>query len=298
MDIVVGIDAGGTKTKVLVFDISTSTVREKIFPALNINGMKEESFDALFDEILTYIDAQGICKALCIGCAGLSNNDLKNNLEAGFEKKDISNYKILGDGEIAHFGALNGSDGIVLISGTGSICYAKKSDCSLARVGGWGHIIGDEGSAYSVARDALNAVSKTIDGYGNAKKLRDIFRSEKGLGTREEIIAYVYKNDKSAVADLSKLVEKAARAGDIIAREIIEKNARELLRLVSAAYNNLAFDKAKFTVLGGMLENDTVLRKEFLRIIENEMPYLSFVPAENDASWGALEMAKQMLNRS
>ncbi len=295
MNIVVGIDGGGTKTRVLCRDLSGNTVGEKDFSALNINGIRGEVFEVLTYDIIKYIKGFGDCRALCLGCAGLSNKDLEKRLETSFRAQQITNYKIVGDQEIAHYGALAGKEGIVVIAGTGSIAYGRRNDGREARLGGWGHIIGDEGSGYALGRDALNLISKEIDGYGDRTCLREILASQVGLRTREDIVAYVYKNDKSAVAKLAPFVDIAARDGDEPAKKIIEKHARALEDLLLGVYDKLEFKKAYFSCLGGMLENDTILKREFLAMVERYYPFFTYVPAINNASVGAVMIAEKMI---
>ncbi len=295
MDFVAGIDGGGTKARLVYEDLDTKQIRTKIFGAFNMNSIGEENFLALLNEIFSYIDSLGTCEALCIGCAGISNKRMLELIKGEIKKSKIKKYRILGDHEIALEGAFSGKEGIILISGTGSICYGKNKKQDEARAGGWGHLISSEGSAYYIGKSAVNILSKHIDKYAVNTKLVDVLSVEMGLNNREALISYVYKNDKSAVASLAKLVDMVAQEGDEIALNIIKENARYLKNLVFTVYNNLDFNGARLALLGGMFEHDTMLKETFIEIMRVENSQILCVEPENNASIGALQIASKML---
>lgn len=295
MDFLAGIDGGGTKTKVVCVTPEGVELETKLFGPFNLNSIGTARFQALLEELGTYLNSLGNCVALAIGSAGISNQDMVRMVSEDMEKAGIANWKLVGDQEIALYGALDGQPGISLIAGTGSICFGRSADGTMARSGGWGHLIGDEGSGYALGRDALVAVAKAWDGYGPQTRLTELLAENQGLTTQREIISYIYGGDKSRIAALSRLVEQAAREDDAVALGIIRENAVKLSQLVAAVAKRLALGTTKVAMLGGMLENDTILRKYFQEEMAAHHPEISCVAPLHDAAAGAVMLAKTML---
>lgn len=295
MDFLAGIDGGGTKTTVVCVTPEGVELGSKVFGPFNLNSIGPERFQTLLAEIGNYLNSLGNCVALAIGSAGISNQDMVRMVAAAMENAHIANWKLVGDQEIALYGALDGAPGIALIAGTGSICFGRSADGSMARSGGWGHLIGDEGSGYALGRDGLMAVAKEWDGYGPRTCLTALLATEQGLTTQREIISYIYGGDKSRIAALSRLVEQAAREQDSVATEIIRENAKKLAALVAAVAQRLSLGQTRVAMLGGMLENDTLLRRFFREEMEANHPQIACVAPLHNAAAGAVMLAKTML---
>ena len=286
-----GVDGGGTKTTVICRTSDGALVGQKTFGPFNLNGIGKDAFCHLLDQMIEYLKSLGVCKRVCIGASGVDNTLLQDIAKQSFEKARIE-LLLLSDYEIAHTGALGGEEGIIAISGTGSVCYGRTKDKRSARSGGWGHLIGDGGSAYGLGRDALCAVAKDIDGCAEHTVLTSMLSEEKGLCDQNSIISYVYSNDKRAVSSLAPIVEKACSACDPVAMRIVEDNAKELLANVLAVSDKLSLTKCRIALLGGLLENDTRFRECIVRILGQSRPSLVVVKPLHNAAEGALLEAK------
>lgn len=295
MKFIAGIDGGGTKTRVCCRDLDGNEIETRLFGAFNLNSIGLERFKALLNEICTYLNSVGECAAVCIGSAGISNEVMVTAVSEAMANAGIANWKLVGDNVIALMGAMDGGAGIILIAGTGSICFGRGVNGEEARSGGWGHLIGDEGSGYALGRDAIAAIAKAWDGYGEKTVLFDLLAAEKGLDTQRKIISYVYGGDKSVVAGLAHLVEQAAAAGDKVACGIIEDNAEKMSALVGAVAKQLSLEKTEVAGLGGLLEHDTLLRAAFVRAMQRNFPNIAVIAPKKDACAGAVMMAQQML---
>ena len=291
-----GVDGGGTRTTVLCRTPEGQEISRREFGPFNLNSIGEESFRAILGEILAYINDLGTCRGMCIGASGITNGNVRRLADGILAGNGIP-YKLLGDFEIAHTGALGGKEGIVLIAGTGSVCYGKSGDGRRAMGGGWGHLIGDRGSGYGLGRDALMAIARFFDGYGRKTVLTDMLYDDFGLESPEEIVSYVYSNDKSAIASLSPLVDRACRQGDVVASAIVESNARELVDIVIAASQRLGFESCDVALLGGLMEHSTCLKETFIRLLKEKAPDLSCVASLHDAAEGAVMEAEKLLAR-
>lgn len=299
MGFVVGIDGGGTKTSVLCCNKDGEKIAATKFGPFNLNSIGEEAFTYLLKEICLYIEhekeAHGECEALCIGAAGISNTRMQELVSSSMNKHKITNWKLVGDHEIALCGALDGKSGIGVIAGTGSICFGCDGNGLYERAGGWGHLIGDAGSGYALGRDALVAITKAYDGYGKHSEISDMLSSEMQLSTRAQIISYVYSNDKSAISALAPIVEKACSLGDTVAKEIITKNACALAYMVETVAKKLSLSKTNVAMLGGLLSNQTNLRATFIEKMHEIDPDKSCIDPLHNAATGAIMMALEMV---
>lgn len=293
-EFVCGIDGGGTRTTVVCRTADGGEVGRREFGPLNLNSIGEAAFRESLGEMLGYVNGLGTCRALCLGASGITNEKVRMATEGVLASSPFP-YRIMGDYEIAHTGALGGMEGIILISGTGSVCYGRSSDGRSAFTGGWGHLIGDSGSGYGLGRDALIAVSKVFDGYGRKTELKDMLAKEMGLDTERKIVSYVYSSDKSAVAALSPLVDAACRQGDAVAIDIVESNAGALVDIVLAAAVRLGFNACSVALLGGLLEHDTCLKDAFVRSLKEKSPGLDCVAPLHDAAEGAVMEAQRIM---
>ncbi|MBO4278483.1 MAG: hypothetical protein J5891_01580 [Spirochaetales bacterium] len=295
-EFVCGIDGGGTRTTVVCRTAGGHEVGRREFGPLNLNSIGEDAFRKNLEEIIGYVSSLGTCRALCLGASGITNPDVRRVAESVLSSSAFP-YRIIGDHETAHTGALGGKEGIILISGTGSVCYGRTADGRSTFTGGWGHLMGDSGSGYGLGRDALIAVSKVFDGYGRKTVLKELLAEDIGLDSEQKIISYVYSNDKSAVAALSPIVDRACRLGDDVAVDIVKANAMSLVDIVTAAAARLGLERCSVALLGGLLAHETCLKQEFLRMLNEKAPGLRCVVPLHDAAEGAV-MEALSLERS
>ncbi len=144
MKYVAGMDGGGTKTAVTVADENGRTIRAFTSGAINYNGQDEESIRNSFREIMAVIGEScgGLehCASICIGAAGVSNPDMHDRIVANVRSSGYQGgLTVVGDHETALCGALESSFGMILIAGTGSICYGRNESGLIYRAGGCGH---------------------------------------------------------------------------------------------------------------------------------------------------------------
>jgi len=165
--------------------------------------------------------------------------------------------------------ALGKQAGIVLIVGTGSIALARDQEGNVSRVGGWGHILGDEGSGYDIGRWGLQAAVRAADGRGQATLLLALILQRWQLRTAEDLIGAVYTIDnKARIAQAATYVTHAARQGDQIALGIVEQAADELALLVQTVSPSLS--QLPIALGGGLLLHDDFLREHILHRIQQK----------------------------
>src|SRR6266508_3131353 len=176
---VLGIDAGGTKTVCLLADASGRIVAEARGPGANLHVAGELAVEKVLHEVMeqaigdrTVGGAPLAPAAICLGIASVDREDEARTVGAIMRRiGGQSRVIVVNDALIALVAGADDAAGIVINAGTGSIVYGRNAHGEAARAGGWGHMIGDEGSGYWIGREALAAVMRAEDGRGPATGL-------------------------------------------------------------------------------------------------------------------------------
>ncbi|HEX6737707.1 MAG TPA: BadF/BadG/BcrA/BcrD ATPase family protein, partial [Vicinamibacteria bacterium] len=182
--------------------------------------------------------------------------------------------------------------GVALAAGTGSVCLGRHADGRFARVGGWGYLLGDEGSGYQVALRALRVATQTADGRADARELLQAVLRHWSLPTAAALIAHVYAPNvtQADVASLAAVVLDLAAQGDPSARAIIDEAALELARHVDAAARQLGLTRPPLALAGGLLRPP--LRQAVLAAVRSELGPVDYV---TDPPLGAVVLARRLL---
>ncbi len=301
MEYVIGIDGGGTKSTLVVLDKDGTEIGQAVGGPTNLSAQPAEVIhQTLSYLILGAIEKHGLqidrCTCLCIGTAGAARPHQEQMIRRIIEDIGIKGRIIVKtDAHIALVAGTGKEEGIMLIAGTGSIAYGSTLDGRNHRAGGWGHIIGDEGSGYHIGTKALNAALRCFDGRGQDTMLLTMLLEELNLDSADQLVGWVYSGDfsKSKIASLAKVVDTAHKKGDHVATSILREAANELFLLVDAVTRRLDFtDKATSLVTGGsvLLKNHFVF-KEFSQQISMHFPQVEITKLKRDAAYGAAQIS-------
>lgn len=296
-----GLDGGGTKTAVTVMDAQGRIVFRFDAGGINFNGQVEGCIRATFREIFAALaDLCGGLERIAhvgIGAAGVSNPSVPARMDALVRECGYGGgLTIAGDHETALFGALERENGMILIAGTGSICYGKNEAGMSHRTGGFGHLIDDEGSGYSIARELLSAVVRADDGRAPETVITGMVYERLGIKAVQQIVGFVYDRNRSKkdMAALAPILSEACEAGDPAALRIADRSADALLELVAPVADILALQEGTLAMAGSVLLKNRFVREAFLDKLGRRLPGLTCIPAKQDAAVGAALMA---LNR-
>lgn len=308
MGYVIGIDGGATKTLLKIADLQGKLLSVCEGNPSNINSMSKEdivyNLTSLIETAISKLgESKANCKAICLGTAGAGRDEEKNILKEiiksiGFEACD--NIIIADDAITALYAGNCEGKGIVLISGTGSICYGRNEHGKRYRCGGWGHIIGDEGSGYYIAIRALNLIMKSFDGREKETILTSIILRQAGLSKPEDIINYVYRSGKGKkeIAALAKCVDEAYLKGDALAKEILDDASMQLYLCTKTVIDKLDFSNKPLKVIinGSVITKNQYINNKYSRLIKENYPFAEVKKMENDSAWGAVLIALKELN--
>lgn len=244
-----GVDGGGTKTHFVLVDRDGSIVAwcegpSSYYPEIGLDGLRDVLSEGL--ATLFYparIDGSAIAHAFFGVPAYGEDSAVQGVLDALPEPMlGHRRYRCGNDMVCAWAGSLGGEDGINIVAGTGSIGYGERRGRS-ARVGGWGEVFGDEGSAYWIAVQGLNTFTRMSDGRLTKGPLYSAFKGAFDLGADLDLCAKVMNaHTRGSLAAMSRLVARAALDGDSSAIRIFDEAARELAAIVEAVRQALEFE--------------------------------------------------------
>jgi glucosamine kinase len=235
--------------------------------------------------------------ALVAGLAGVGNERERRGVEYALAASGVAErVSIMTDGAFALDGALGGGPGILMVAGTGSVAYGRGEDGRVDRCGGWGMIVGDEGSAWSVGRTGLAAALRAADGRGPPTRLLARFLELLKLDDARGIPPWAGRAAKSGVAALAVHVVKAAEEGDAVALQLLEREARELACHAVALARGLEPWSGAVPVAfhGGVLGVEL-----YADVVQNALEEYEYAfelrPSVADAVAGAIHCALQMI---
>jgi N-acetylglucosamine kinase-like BadF-type ATPase len=301
-----GVDGGGTKTEFVCIDGAGDMVARQIEgTTYHLQVGLDGAVQALESGIA------GICAQVGIEPAGLTFAFF--GLPAFGEDKAIDplldqhcrrllghdRYRCGNDMICGWAGSLACADGINLVAGTGSIGYGERQGRA-ARVGGWGEIFSDEGSAYWIAIQGLNAFTRMSDGRLPRGALHDAFRRRLGLDDDLDICAKVMGEQglaRDEIAGLAPVVAEAVAAGDPAAIAIHDRAAEELAAMAEALRVALGFgadEEVPLSWSGGVLANDASIRARLEARLRQHAPYRFVAPLHSPAYGAALYAAHQV----
>ena len=297
-----GLDCGGTRS-VAVYECGDIRRRAEAGPG-NIRLLSDDQLRALFQELSSVHKNLPPPTAIAIGMAGAGLERERERLRqaaahvwpnipcAALNDLDtaLAAAEIDGPADGKNFSAL-----VVVLSGTGSCFFGRNARGRRVRVGGWGHIVGDKGSAYEIGLRALKAVLYYHDRDGKMpplgrRLLRALLLNEPG-----EIPPWALTASKTDIAALAREVSTAASRGDKTARDILEGAAHTLAKdaLTCAARLAARSKRVKFFLSGSVLLNQPAFARRVAKYIREARPAAIVVNALHESALGALVLAKE-----
>lgn len=295
---VLGIDAGGTKTVCQLANEQGEVLAEARRGGANLQASGELEVEKVLHEVMEEAigDHDVRPAAICLGIAGVDRPDDARVMQAlmrriGHKAKVL----VVNDALIAlEAGAPNGP-GVVIIAGTGSIAYGRNERNQSARAGGWGYMLGDEGSGYWIGRAALRAVLREADRRGPATQLTGLLLNYYGVARAQDLIAQVYHGGlrPSAIASLAQCVQGAFRDGDAVAIGILRSAADQLESsgLSVAKRLELVGSDFPFVLSGGIYRAVPWLDEELTRRLQLAAPRSRTILLNEEPAGGAVRLA-------
>jgi glucosamine kinase len=305
-EIVIGVDGGGSKTRVMVGTAEGDVLATLDGPKSAVAaGQAQHSADVIADLVtraLAEIAQPGavLPRVLYCGVAGTGRDEERKALHAALDAKELAEEVVIdSDGLIAMYDALEDQAGILLVVGTGSIAYGRSPAGEIVRCGGWGPVIGDEGSGGWIGRRALGIVAASSDGREPPTALLFPILAATQCEDIQDLVPWAATADARAFASLVPVVFSTAAAGDPRANALLTLAAEELVLHVRALSRQLFTDeRAAVTVAlsGGLMDRGSPLRKRLEQRLKSAVPGAQVRAEEVLPVRGALRAAARRIH--
>lgn len=260
--VLVGIDGGGSTVRVVVTTADLTLLGQAEGGAANPGTVGRDTATVTIQNAMrAALHAAGVPRervaVVGIGVAGAAAShsagwlrEVVNGVTPGARVIPSADY------EIALVGALGRRRGVLVLAGTGSLAYGVNARGRSALAGGWGYLLGDEGSGYWLGLEGLRAVVRAADGRGPQTALSAALLEAVGLPSARDLIAWLYRADVPRTPEIARLAEPvlaAATNGDPAAQALVARGARELDRAARAVMRALSMRRPAIAFAGGLL---------------------------------------------
>lgn len=295
----VGVDGGGTHARAVVVDESGIELARHSGPAGIVDPRDPAAAAAAVAQLVRAAlrDAGATtAAALCCGLAGAGRPHERETVRVALALQNVADrISIVGDAEAAMADAFPDGTGVLVVAGTGSIAWARRADASTVRVGGWGRILGDEGSGYDIALSGLRAIARAADGRSEPTALTDALLAAVPLTDPHELIAWTAAATKAQIASLAPAVLDCAAQGDPAATAIRDAAVSALAHMAATAARQLPDPIAAFALTGGLLAPDAPLRAPLTEALRQTFPHARITDRPVDAAQGAARIALTLI---
>lgn len=273
MKYIIGVDSGGTSTKAAAYDLEGQLLKETKTGFGNLLNNADEALYNIRKAITDIFDDLGEsnCQMVVLGVAGVDSGGFREILQ-----EDLDHFQpevvLLNDAWLAHYALLNGANGALVISGTGSIVIGRNEEVE-DRVGGYGNLLGDEGSGYDIARKMIKSTLNAQDESREFSELEEKVLAFGDFDSVTDIVKFVYASSKDKIAELSMVAVELAEEGNTEAIQIFEEAGQDLGKQVNLLLAKLKLEEdPKVAVTGSvLLQNDWVFAS-FEETVKEDYP--------------------------
>ncbi len=309
-DLVLGIDGGGTHTIALLAKQLANQPGKWALLGRGQSGPSNfqaiglaRAFAALDEAIIRAFAAAGLPRqtvhAACLGLAGAGRADDQETIRRwALDQRISSDVQVTADVSLVLAAGTPDGWGVALIAGTGSMAFARSPDGRTTRAGGWGYILGDEGSGYALGLAALQAVAQAADGRGPPTRLTASLLDRLQLTEPQQLIAAVYQQglDRAAISSLAPLALAAAEHNDHVADQIVHFGAEQLAVAIAACCRELALPSPfPLAMAGGVLLGSADYRERVLQAAKRTGTTVGEAALVSEPAEGALSIAVSSL---
>lgn len=294
MKYIIGVDSGGTSTTAVAYDISGNPLFNAEGGFGNLLNNQEQALSHLRSTVDTVLNQLGEknCQAIVFGIAGVDAGGFKETVEEAFQNYP-GEIVILNDAWLAHYALLQGKDGCLVISGTGSIALGKAFGQE-GRVGGWGNILGDEGSGYAIAKQLIQDALYAYDAGRSLSALEEALYQELQIDSPLTLAKFVYQSSKDQISKLSLLISEYADKGDQQASRILETAGEALGEQTLLLLNKLEITENPIVaVTGSVLTKNEIVFETFKKTILALHPTCEFIRKDVSNTLGGFYFARR-----
>lgn len=290
MEYIIGLDCGGTKTEAYAYNVETGEEVASVISGFgNLVVDYELAMNHITSSIMSIFDLldERQCKGIILGIAGVDAGGLKEKVYHHLLKVHPTIY-IFNDGQLAHFSILKGRDGICVTAGTGSVILGLHQG-DWYRVGGWGHLFGDEGSAYWIAKQAiklaLNDEDDSLPTSDLTLAIFNFFEVENVLSLTRRL----YTLSKTDIASLTTVIAKMSEEGNPKATFLFNEAGIQLGQAVGKMIkkSNLSKDLVEIGLNGSVIEKNNDVFTYFNSYLEDSGINMNYCYKNTSCAKGA-----------
>ena len=310
-ELLLSVDGGGTKTQALVADLQGKVLARGLGPSSTVHNV---GFEKACQALATAVEGALVnvlgpqargegrawravrISAACFGLAGIDSAEDEAQFSRWVREQAIApRFSVVNDSELILAAGTPDGWGVALVGGTGSICLGRTRDGRTVRVGGWGPILGDEGSGYQIAVSALHRATQAADGRRQASALLEAVLRQWSLKDPGALIRHVHDEARtpSDIAGLATAVLDLATRNDPDARAIVDEAAAALALHVRTVVKKMGVAKPPLALAGGLLRAS--LRQAVLAQVGEEVGPVNYVA---DPPLGGVVLARRLLPRA
>lgn len=293
MKYIIGVDCGGTKTEAVAYNLEDKELGRGLSSSSNLIIDFYVAANNIVDAITKCKDniknkgIAGKCLGIYLGIAGIEVFNNKERIESELNKGIHCPIRTFHDSELAHAGIFEGKDGIITISGTGSVSYGLYKGKS-ARVGGWGHVLGDEGSGYDIALTAFKQIALEFDLGEKQSLFSQAILNRFNMKNANNIKELIYSATKGEISSYALIIDNLANESNKDAVEILKAAGKKLAVMTERVYNKLDIDdKFDIGIWGSILLKTRIVHDEFIACVKQNLPGSTILAAKSSATEGA-----------
>ncbi|GAA0733398.1 BadF/BadG/BcrA/BcrD ATPase family protein [Clostridium oceanicum] len=295
MEYIIGVDAGGTKTEAVAYDFKG----KELETAYSGFGNMVIDRDVAIKNILKAIDMciknlkEHTLKAIYLGVAAVEVGENKDIIFNAVYDKFKTKVKVYNDGELALYSLLKGKEGILTIAGTGSICFGIL-DSKKVVTGGWGHILGDEGSGYYIAIKALKKIIEEEESNLPKSEFRNRILNKFNITDINEFKDLVYNSSKDKVASIMPLICEMAEENEQYSNKILKEAGKDLGRTTEFAWKKLGSPSSiSIGIKGSVITKASIVKNAFKDYINSKIENVNIIEDEVSSCKGAYYLSSK-----
>lgn len=298
MAVYLGVDGGGTQTRAILVDAEGTILQQATTGSSNINQVGEPALAERLGKLCASMRCADETVYACFGLAGSSsptNQTSLNRILSKIEGLHPERIHLCSDADIALQGAFQGSKGMILIAGTGSICLADNSDGKITRIGGWGTAAGDPGSGHWIGNQAISIALKQADGRLSETQLKSEIFTQLEITRLSEITERLHTPalSRNKIAALCPIICDLAET-DRQAAKILNQAVSDLVEMVIAGKEKLGIGNVPVCPMGGVLSQKSRVRNLFINELSNRVSNIRIQDPELSALAGATLLARKL----
>jgi N-acetylglucosamine kinase-like BadF-type ATPase len=305
--LLLGIDGGASETIAMLANETGEVLGDAQSGGSNPHALGEQVALAALDQAVTGVfEAAGLpvqpCVAACLGMAGIDRPADRASIQRWAAARQLAGeVLVVNDARLVIAAGTPQDYGVAVICGTGSIAVGRTPDGLMARAGGWGYLLGDEGSGYDIAAKALRAATCAADGRGPPTVLLTSLLDHWGLQQPTELIEYIYSlaDPRAQLARLAPVIVRAAHGGDAVANNILVAAGQDLAAAAASVARQLELSTPlPLAMAGGVIEHAPVVSQAICGTLEQQGWLAEPVTIVEAPVRGALRLAKDLSHRS